>query len=189
MNPHLVNLGLKPVCVALGLLGAALAMCAQAGAVAEPQVRPGPGREVLMFDRFVASSSPVCLYQPAAECVDVAWVFADRNGDDGLSVEELQDVRDGLQEWTAWRKGDLNRTERSMIALGFLVVDSLGIERLHGLYDADGDGLVGRSELLADVRLDERPLGEILLDSEAVDRAAIAGRLGLPPALVDRLQP
>jgi hypothetical protein len=39
------------------------------------------------------------------------------------------------------------------------------------------------------VRLDDRPLGEILVDRQSVDRAAIAARLGLPPGLVDRLQP
>jgi hypothetical protein len=69
------------------------------------------------------------------------------------------------------------------------VVDGVGIERLHALYDQDGDGLVDRDELLADVRLDERPLGEVLLDREAVDRVAIAARLGLPPVLLERLQP
>jgi hypothetical protein len=75
-----------------------------------------------------------------------------------------------------------------MLALGFLVVDGLGVERLHGLYDVNQDGLVDRDELLADVRLDERPLGEVLLDGEALDRAALAARLGVPPALVDRLR-
>jgi hypothetical protein len=79
--------------------------------------------------------------------------------------------------------------ERSLLVLGFVVVEGVGIERLHALYDEDGDGLVDRDELLADVRLDERPLGEVLLDPEAVDRAAIAARLGLPPALLERLQP
>jgi hypothetical protein len=76
-----------------------------------------------------------------------------------------------------------------MLALGFLLVDGLGVERLHGLYDLDQDGLVRRDELLADVRLDDRPLGEVLLDREALDRAAFAARLGVPQALLDRLRP
>jgi hypothetical protein len=186
----LVNRSFARTCLVVALLGAAMGTTAQADdAAVTPQAMPGPGRQVMIFDRFIGSSGPVCLYQPAADCVDVAWVFADQNGDDGLSVEELQDVRDGLGAWSAWRIDDISQTERSLLALGFLLVDSLGVGRLHAIYDADHDGLISRSELLADVRLDERPLAEILLDAEAVDRAAIASRLGLPPALVERLQP
>jgi hypothetical protein len=172
------------------MLGAAPGTVGQADdAAVGSQAVPGPGRQVMIFDRFIASSGPVCLYQPAAECVDVAWVFTDQNGDDGLSIQELRDVREGLGAWSAWRADDLSQTERSLLALGFLMVDSLGAERLHALYDTDHDGLISRDELLADIRLDERPLGEILLDAKAVDRAAIASRLGLPPVLVERLRP
>lgn len=170
-----------------GLLALATGLLAQSGDAAE--IRPGPQRQVLVFDRFVASSAPVCQYQPAAACVEAAWRFADQDGDQGLSVAELQDVRDGLRAWAVWRADDLTATERSAFALGFLVVDGLGVERLHGLYDVDRDGLVDRDELLADLRLDERPLGETLLDGEALDRAALAARLGVPPALLDRLRP
>ncbi|MGH6920389.1 MAG: hypothetical protein ACREJ0_22110, partial [Geminicoccaceae bacterium] len=130
---------------------------------------PGPGQDVLAFDRFVAESAPVCLDRPAAACVEVGWAFADRNEDQGLSLVELEGVRDGLRAWAVWRADDIYATERSLLALGFLVVDGLGIDRLHALYDEDQDGLVDRDELLADVRLDERPLGEVLLDREAVD--------------------
>ena len=38
------------------------------------------------------------------------------------------------------------------------------------------------------MHLDQRPLGQVLLDPVAVDRAAIARRLGLPPALIDHIQ-
>ncbi|MCE3247903.1 MAG: hypothetical protein K0R41_1728, partial [Geminicoccaceae bacterium] len=68
-------------------------------------------------------------------------------------------------------------------------VDSIGLERLHALYDADQDGLLSRSELLADVRLDERPLGEVLLDPAAVDHRAVARRLGIPPSMVENALP
>jgi hypothetical protein len=162
---------------------------AEAATTAPAPVSPGPGRAVLEVDRFVAASGPVCLDRPAAACVEKGWAFADRNEDQGLSVVELEELRDELRAWVQWRADDLYPTERSLLALGFVVVEGVGIERLHALYDQDADGLVDRAELLADVRLDERPLGEVLLDPEAVDRAAIAARLGLPPALLERLQP
>jgi hypothetical protein len=47
--------------------------------------------------------------------------------------------------------------------------------------------LISRSELLADVQLDERPIGAVLLDPAAVDHVAIARRLGLPPTILERL--
>lgn len=166
-----------------------LASAAHVGEAAETAATPGPDRNVLAVDRFVAASTPVCLHRPAAACVEAGWAFADRDADQGLSVVELEEVRDELKAWAQWRADELHPTERSLLALGFLVVEGLGVERLHGLYDQDGDGMVDRAELLADVRLDERPLGEVLLDREAVDRAAIAARLGLPPALIERLQP
>jgi hypothetical protein len=167
-----------------------LAIATRGGASAETAAAvPGPGRDLLAFDRFVAASAPVCLHGPAAACVEVGWAFANRDDDQGLSVVELEEVRDELRDWARWRADDLHPTERSLLALGFVVVDGLGIERLHGLYDQDGDGLVDRDELLADVRLDERPLGEVLLDREAVDRAAVAARLGLPPMVLERLEP
>jgi hypothetical protein len=179
----------------LALLAVALAarICLGWAAEAAPATpgpaTPGPGRVVLEVDRFLAESRPVCLDRPAAACVAEGFAFADRNEDQGLSVVELEEVRDELRAWAQWRADDLYPTERSLLALGFVVVEGVGIERLHALYDQDADGLVNRAELLADVRLDERPLGEVLLDPEAVDRAAIAARLGLPPALIERLQP
>lgn len=170
-----------------GALLLAIGLLVQGADAAE--IRPGPQRQVLVFERFVGSSATTCLSRPAAECVDAGWLFADQDGDGGLSVAELQGVRDGLRAWAVWRSDDLTASERSMLALGFLVVDGLGVDRLHGLYDVDQDGLVDRDELLADVRLDDRPLGEVLLDREALDRAAFAARLGVPQALLDRLRP
>jgi hypothetical protein len=174
----------------LGMVGLLVLASVMRGESAETApAMPGPGRNVLAFDRFVAASTPVCLYRAAAACVEVGWAFADRDEDQGLSVVELEEVRDELRAWAQWRADDLHAMDRSLLALGFVVVDGLGIERLHALYDQDGDGLVDRDELLADVRLDERPLVEVLLDREAVDRVAIAARLGLPPVLLERLQP
>jgi hypothetical protein len=167
-----------------------LACAARVGETAEAApTKPGPGRDVLGFDRFVAASGPVCLHLPAAACVETGWAFADRDEDQRLSLVEVEKVRDELRAWTQWRADELHPTERSLLALGFVVVDGLGLERLHAVFDQDGDGLVDRAELLADVRLDERPLGEVLLDREAVDRAAIAARLGLPPMVLERLEP
>jgi hypothetical protein len=141
------------------------------------------------FDRFMRASRPICLERPAEHCIALAWRFADADGDQGLSVVELAAVRSAFEQWTGGHWDDLSQPERSGIALGFLIVDSVGLERLHALYDADRDGFLSRSELLADVRLDQRPLGQVLLDPAAVDHRAVARRLGVPPAMVDHALP
>jgi hypothetical protein len=141
------------------------------------------------FERFMQTSRPGCALQPAAACVALAWRFADGDGDQGLSVAELAAIRTALEGWALRHQDELAAVERSGIALGLLLVDAIGLERLHTAYDADADGLISQRELLADVRLDQRPLAETLLDPAALDRAAIARRLGLPPALIERLGP
>ena len=143
----------------------------------------------LAFERFMQLGRPLCSQQPAPACVALAWSFADSDGDEGLSVAELAAIRAGLESWALRHRDRLSASEQSGLALGLLLVDSLGLERLHALYDTDADGAISRSELLADVQLDQRPLAETLLDPAAVDRRAIARRLGLPPALLDRLEP
>ena len=141
------------------------------------------------FEQFMQASRPVCAEQPGGVCVGLALGFADADGDRALSLDEVAAIRRELGDWALRHRDELSPPERSSLALGLLLADSLGLEQLHGLYDADGDGLVSRAELLADVTLDQRPLGETLLDPAAVDRAAIARRLGVPPALIESIAP
>lgn len=151
-------------------------------------LQAAPEAPIVAFDRFVSESNPVCQLRRAADCVARAWGFADADRDGGLSLGELEALRADVEVWAIWRQADLAAHERSGIAFGLWLVDSIGLEYLHAAYDADGDGLISRSELLADVRLDERPIGTVLLDPAAVDHAAIARRLGLPPTILERLQ-
>jgi hypothetical protein len=150
-----------------------------AGAAPEPPI--------VAFDRFVKDSNQVCRFGRAADCVDLAWRFADTDGNQGLSLDELRAVRADVEVWAIWRQEDLAPNERSGIAMGLWVVDAVGLDYLFAGYDSDGDGLISRKELLADVHLDDRPIGTVLLDPHAVDHAAVGRRLGLPPSVLDRL--
>jgi hypothetical protein len=163
----------------LGLVALVALGAPTARAVAEPNLAA--------FDQFVTRTGPICLFGRAPECVTLAWRFADADGDQGLSVAELQALRQDVEAWAIWRQDQLAAHERSGIALGLWLIDAIGVEYFHAAYDADRDGRISRTELLADVRLDDRPIGDVLLDPEAVDHRAIGRRLGLPPRLMDRL--
>ncbi len=147
-------------------------------------------REVLAFEHFIRRASPICLRQPSQACVDAGWAFADRDGDDRVTLAELHAVRSALIYWTDWRRDSLRASDQTAITLGVWLVDSIGIENLMASFNTSGDGLLTKQELLADVRLDERPLGDVLLDPAAVDRQAVADRVGpYSPVLEGLLRP
>lgn len=143
-----------------------------------------PSPEALAFDRFVVSSSPVCQNQPSQRCVDMGFGFADADRDGQLSLLEVQSVRAQLDRWLAWRGPSLQPRERGTVQFGAQLIDAIGLAQLFESYDANRDGKVSKPELLADVRLDERPLPAVLTDEKAVDRQALQRRLGaLAPAV------
>lgn len=148
-----------------------------------------PSIEILAFERFITATAPVCSRSSSRECFALAFDFADANGDHRLASDEVRDVRDALADWSAWRDGSLTVQERNAIRLGLWLVDTIGLPALHASYDEDGDGLVSGPELLADVSLDDRPMGEVLLDPEAVDRPAVARRLGALSPLLEQTLP
>ncbi len=140
--------------------------------------RHAPPAEAQAFDRFLAATSPICEHKSSLLCVDSAWRFADRDSDQGLSLGELESVRDGLRAWLTWREKDIPAAQRRMVQFGLVLVDGIGLPYLVESYDANGDGAVSRAELLSDVRLDARPLGQILMDSSAVNWESLNRRLG-----------
>ncbi len=160
-------------------LVAALAGPAAAGTAASP--------DAAAFDRFLGTTGPVCERQSSPRCVDAAWRLADRNGDRRLSLGELQGLRADLDAWLAWKGQAIPPGQRRLVQLGLLLVDGIGLARLVESYDADGDGAISRAELLSDVRLDARPLGQVLLDAQAVDWEALRRRLGPLAATLDGL--
>lgn len=147
---------------------------------------PTPG--AVTIQGFLNESVPVCLTAPALDCIDAGWGLTDADFDDLLSVQELDVVRTQITEWFAWRRDDLTRYERSVLTVGIGMLNVVGLETLFASYDANGDGFIDRPELLADiVELDDRPLGQILSDPDAVDRAAVAKRLGALSPLLGRM--
>ncbi|MEX2617048.1 MAG: hypothetical protein WD767_13210 [Alphaproteobacteria bacterium] len=136
---------------------------------------------------FIHDVSRTCVSQRAQQCIDAGWRFAARSPEQGLTLVELQELRQKLGGWFNTFQNSMTPQERGSVMMGLLLADGIGIQRLHSAFDTDGNGRVTQRELLADVKLDNRPLGAVLLDEDAVNRKALAGRLGMPPDMIEGL--
>ncbi len=186
------------VVLAVTVLGAAAAGATEpAPAVPAVPAQPvetaesaAPPRAVIAFEHFIRRNGPFCRTGASTDCFQRGWRFADRDSDGALALAELTEIRAALLQWTEWRGESLRGGERLGIATGVWIIDSVGLPALFAGFDSDASGGLSREELLADVELDERPLGQVLLDPEAVDRAALAERIGkLSPVLDALLKP
>lgn len=151
---------------------------------AKPAEEPADSRAL---QAFIDRATGPCESKAAQSCVDLGMRFAAVKPKDGLTLADLQNLRKRLGTWYQWHQSELPMQTRASFAIGLMMADGMGLERLHAAFDTDGDGKVTEKELLANVKLDRRPLGEVLADPKAVDRAGLAQRLGLPPTLTNGL--
>ena len=181
MKPRFLTVALIVSTLLLGARGAQAADSAP-----DPNTKP-PTPAAQSFEQFLIASSPVCLNEPSAHCVDIGWRFADTDHDGTLSFAEIQVVRGALRDWLAWKWPELSAKDRTNITLGLMVVDIIGLDKLFTGLNTAGNGKLSRAELLADVTLDNRPLGPVLQDPDAVDRKALAQRLGRVAPIVQSM--
>ena len=143
--------------------------------------------EARVLQTFIDDAGTPCQTQAAKACVDLGWKFAVKNPREGLTVADLQQLRTQLGSWYAVNRSLLPPRSRASLSLGLMLADGMGMDRLHAAFDTNHDGKVTQQELLADVKMDQRPLGQVLSDPNAVDRPKLAQKLGLPPAITDGL--
>lgn len=175
-------------CAMRKALIAVLVLCAAPALAQQPPVKPATEpADSRALQAFIERARKPCETKPAQTCVDLGMKFAAANPKQGLTLADLQNLRKRIGDWYQWHRPQLSPGERASFALGLLMADGMGLERLHAAFDTDGDGKVSEKELLANVRLDQRPLGEVLSDPTAVDRVGLAQKLGLPPTLTNGL--
>ena len=136
------------------------------------------------FEEFLYETRSVCRYGASTSCLEAAWRFADRNDDDRLALPELIALHEEFFTWADARKSELDQRDASILAMAQLTFASLTPEVLFKGYDSNRDQLLTREELLADVQLDERPIGTVLTDQKAVNWQSVARRLGPIGALL-----
>jgi hypothetical protein len=160
---------------------------------ASPTPKPGPAQPQAQgsqsLDRLINGVGPLCLRAPAAQCVDKGFAYADRDRNGRLSVAEAQAVESEVSSWAKVNAGKLPPEERQRVVVGLAVVQTVGVSNLFATYDTNNDGALTKEEVLADVRLDKRPLPQVLSDPKAVDWEKLAGRAGSAAPLLRRLFP
>jgi len=164
----------------------ALLLLLAAGAPPARSEPAAPSDAAVALDGLIGRATATCRDGPAPACIDLAWTFADGNGDEALDLAEVRALRATVAAWAAWKGAALPEQTRAGLALALWAADSVGLDKLVAAYDADGDGRLDRAEALADLRLDDRPLRALLADPAALDRAALQRRLN---ALLPRATP
>jgi Ca2+-binding EF-hand superfamily protein len=157
-----------------------------AGSLATRAAAPDP-KDKVSLDRFLETSVPLCLQAPAVRCIEHGFGFADLNHDGKLSLAEVQATETQVERWAKSNAQLLPADERQKLIVGLLVVQTVGPNQLFSSYDADRDGTLSLNEVTADIRLDKRPLPEILSDPSAIDWNALAARAGSAAPLLKKL--
>ena len=159
----------------------------QAPAAAPAPATPAP--PATGIDRFLETSVPLCMKAPAVQCIDRGFAYADANKNRKLSLAEVKATQLEVNGWAKANSKHLTPVEREKLIMGLLVIQTVGPEQLFRSYDVDRDGELTREEVTADVKLDKRPLPEILSDPKSVDWDGLAARAGQAAPLLKRLFP
>lgn len=173
-----LGLGLRAGAAGVAALAAFAAAGTGAVHAGDAAAAQPPSPAVIAFDRFMTKNSPVCSFEPSQHCVDVGWRFADADHDGTVTLAEIKAVRAALQDWMAWKGDAIAPRQRTGVTLGLIVLDMIGMDKLFASLNTSGTGRLTRAELLADIHLDDRPLGEVLQDPKAVDRTDLAKKIG-----------
>ena len=150
-------------------------------------VAPPAQAEEAGFDRAVRQLAGHCARGPATSCAARAFDLIDANDDGVAEVDELQRLDARLRVWAGANADELHPKDLRALQLGFLLVDTIGIERGMLLYDEDGDGALSLAEMTADLQLDDRPLPAIVQAREIVDWPSLRRRFGATAMIFDYL--
>jgi hypothetical protein len=152
-----------------------------------PAWAAAPASEARPLDRFLEANMAFCMKAPAVQCIDRGFAFADLDHDRRLSLAEAKATQAEATRWTKANAKRLPPQEREKLVMGMLLFQTVGPEQIFKSYDANRDGALSREELIADLKLDKRPLPDILSDPSSIDWNALSARVGEAAPLLRRL--
>jgi hypothetical protein len=141
------------------------------------------------FDRFVRETGSACASSASRACFERIFRFADENRDGALDLAEAEVMRDQARQWVLAHSGELHPADKRGAVVTLLAIDYVGIDQLFASYDTDGDGLLTREEVTADITLDDRPVTALVRDPDAVNWDQLIGRLGSGAAVLKDVLP
>lgn len=139
------------------------------------------------FDRTIRQLAGACARGSSSACAERFFALADANGDGVADLEEIDRLNASMRVWTAANASSLDPLDLRALQLGFVLVDTIGIENGMYLYDEDGDGALSLEEASADFNLDDRPLPQLVQQRELVDWPAVRRRFGATAMVFDYL--
>lgn len=170
--------------------GCALIVTALVGLLAATLTgRAATNDPAAVFAALMRAGRTVCPNAPAPTCLNHLWTRADRDGNEVLQLSEAQDLRRAARAWVEQPDNDARETERNLVWVGLLILKHAELANVFASLDTDADGVLARGEAFADIRLDQRPMPELLEDPSAVDWQRFAGRFGKVSFLITDLLP
>lgn len=177
-SPKLIDRPARKLQTRLAAFALAFGLALPAAASAE---------EEATFDRTIRELGAFCSRGPAATCAERFFALADANDDGVADKPEIEALDQRLRIWTAANGDRLQPMDLRALQVGFLLVDTIGVESGMLLYDEDGDGALSLAEASADLNLDGRPLPELVQRRELVDWPSLRRRFGATAMLFDYL--
>lgn len=139
------------------------------------------------FDRSVRGLGQTCVNAASTACAASAFQLADTNSDGKADLAELSNLNDRLRVWTRANAESVPPADLKALNLGFVLIDTIGLRNWIGLYDTDGDGALTLAEATADLKLDLRPVPELVRAHELVDWPRLRQRFGAMSYMFDYL--
>lgn len=139
------------------------------------------------FARTIKQLGTACASGPALACVERGFALADADDDAQVDSTEIHALKNRLRDWTASNASALPAADLKALQLGFVLTDTIGVERGMLLYDTDGDGTLSFAEATADLHLDNRPLPELVRERALINWPSLRRRFGASALLFDYL--
>lgn len=137
-----------------------------------------PTGDANILDVRISETRVICARGPSTNCSRAIHRVMDSDGDDMVSLDEIDSARMQATRLVHDRKSSLSPEERTIFGLAVFGLISAGPPQVFANFDTDKNGALDHDEMFADIRLDQRPFATVVNDPGAVDWTSLANRFG-----------